>query len=236
MRELLAVSEDHFYDLRSQYDLDYFLEYTDVDQERVEEILNSLAEWGIIDKELYEKKIIWDQQFVDDIADVYRKRKRETPNKWLICDRLNIKLEQSAPEMPQSKVEYSIVNEMKEEDSSKPVHPLQVFILKYFPVVGKIDTQLTYENCQELLEKFPRDFIVEKLESMENRNGIEKKYTSVNITLKKWCQDDLKEYVAKNRKLPKYKPYNDSDYNKAFKEFATIAKNRGIKMPTFSST
>ena len=139
---------------------------------------------------------------------------------------------------PTDKAPDSIIEEKElitiEEGNS--VHPLQLFILKFFPFVSEISTQLTYKNCEALLEKFPRDFIVEKLEAMENKSGIESTYTSVFITLKKWCTEDLKAYLSKHRKLPAYKPYEAEDYQKAYNEFSTIAEKRGIKIPTLSNT
>ncbi|QRN86833.1 conserved phage C-terminal domain-containing protein [Clostridia bacterium] len=53
-----------------------------MDSESCTNVLNLLSSLGAIDKELWDKKkIVWSQNFVDGIADVYKKRYAETPRK-----------------------------------------------------------------------------------------------------------------------------------------------------------
>lgn len=232
--ELLGGSENHFYDMSDDYGRDYFIEYTDVESDLVDKILFDLAEWGVIDKEMFSKGLLWNQQFVDNIADVYRKRKRETPNKYAICESLGIKIaipSQPDTETLQSKVKERKANEKKGEDSIEDAHPLQLFIFKNFPLVTKIHTQLTFEDCEDLTERFPKDLIVKKLKGIENRKDQYKQYSSVYITLEGWCDEDLKDYLQKHKKPPKYAPLPDLDAEKEYDIFFDLAEKRGMKLP-----
>lgn len=74
---LLGKTENHYFDIQ---ELDKFEDfYTDcfLDPISVGEILNKCASLGMIDKELWEKGIIYSENFVEGIKDAYRKRKTE---------------------------------------------------------------------------------------------------------------------------------------------------------------
>jgi len=220
MLELLGSSENHYYDMREPYERDYFIEYTDVDEDIVNDILSDLAEWGEIDKELYEKGVIWNQKFVDNITDVYAKRQRETPNRLSICDRLNIKVSEPASETPQSKVKDSKVKK------SKVVHPLQKFIIENFGNISKLKTQLTNDECEKLESKYEKNLIASKLEAMENKADLSKKYLSVYLTVNKWCKmaidsGEWKRKIVKPNSEQGSKPAMTKEQSdKEYKKFA----------------
>jgi hypothetical protein len=119
--EGLGTSPGHFYDGRDSTDLEFLLRKLGTDLVSGTEMLDKLAFLGAIDKILWEHRVIWSQNFVDRLADVYEKRKRPLPQKPCFCDG-NCKhaivevgisgTETPIPvtEMPQSKVKYSKVN------------------------------------------------------------------------------------------------------------------------------
>jgi hypothetical protein len=85
-----------------------------------------------------------------------------------------------------------IVNEKKKESISKEIiemHELQKFVTEKLKLVPKMKTQLTFENCVELLKKYPRELIIEKLTAMDNKPDVCKKYVSVYLTVNTWCRD-----------------------------------------------
>ncbi len=79
--ELLAMSEGHYYDFNNLTNAEYLFSYTKTEQGVAENILNTLANLGAIDKELWEQKIIWSQNFVDGVKDAYKKRIDQLPQR-----------------------------------------------------------------------------------------------------------------------------------------------------------
>ena len=84
--ELLGSTEGHFYDCRNPSKWEFLLAKTRQSGVSATEILNTLAALDAIDAELWTQKIIWSQNFVDGVADVYAKRKIELPEKPSIRD------------------------------------------------------------------------------------------------------------------------------------------------------
>ena len=80
--ELLGRSEGHFYDCSSAANEKYLLALMKIDQSTINELLNTLADLGNIDKELWEeRKVIWCQSLVDNLQDVYSKRTVSAPTR-----------------------------------------------------------------------------------------------------------------------------------------------------------
>lgn len=71
----LGRSENHFIDVRTNMNWKLFYSIFKLEETKVINILDSFAELGCIDKTLWENKIIYSQNFVNRIADAYRKRK-----------------------------------------------------------------------------------------------------------------------------------------------------------------
>lgn len=80
--ELLGRSDGHYYDCSKTADSKYLAALTRIDETTVKEILDTLADLGNIDPELWaERKVIWCQNFVDNLQDVYSKRTAVIPKK-----------------------------------------------------------------------------------------------------------------------------------------------------------
>lgn len=119
--ELLASSENHYYDASGDLNWHYLLSLFDISEETAHEFFNLLAILGNIDEHLWKyHRVIWCQKFCDNISDVYAKRKKETPSKpdfcnedCSFCDRNTSNDSVSDTEKRQSKVKYSRVEENK---------------------------------------------------------------------------------------------------------------------------
>lgn len=114
--EQLGSKDGHALDIKDPETFEYMQARTKLSADRCTEILDHLAKLHAIDETLWvTKSIIWSQNFVDNIEDVYRKRKTETPRKPGFCDSNPQKPEQggvSVTETRQSKVKESKEKEM----------------------------------------------------------------------------------------------------------------------------
>lgn len=115
--ELLGRSPGHYYNFKEATDWEFLLAKTHISRpETARSVLETLATLNAIDLELYEQGIIWSQNFVDRLADVYVRRREnkpvkpvsaaETPLKPTVTDLL-------LTETPQSKVKETIVKDSK---------------------------------------------------------------------------------------------------------------------------
>lgn len=78
--ELLCRSEGHYYDLSEAANGKYLEALMKVDTETIGAILNTLADLGNIDRDLWEeRKVVWCQSLVDNLQDVYSKRTVSAP-------------------------------------------------------------------------------------------------------------------------------------------------------------
>ena len=82
LREMLGKTPKHGYDANSTMKHDYLLTKTGVDSELAVLIIELLCEFGEIDADLWKiEKLIWWQNFVDSLKELYKKRKNELPTK-----------------------------------------------------------------------------------------------------------------------------------------------------------
>jgi hypothetical protein len=88
--ELLCNTENHYYDCRDENSWQYLLAQTGVNEITGTEILNLLSSIGKIDPELWKLRVIWCENLVKNLDDVYKKRKRELPTRPNIVDNKTI--------------------------------------------------------------------------------------------------------------------------------------------------
>lgn len=119
--EVLATTEGHYFDASNPLQFEYLTALTKFPREETPKILSLLAEIDAIDKDLWEQsKLIWCQNLVDNVADVYRLRKGLLPEKPYFLNGKLCQNIQSNGHNPvsnnintQSKVKESIVNKTK---------------------------------------------------------------------------------------------------------------------------
>lgn len=119
--ELLGSQDGHFYDCNNEPDWIFFVAKTNVDEVSATEILDLLARMGAIDPDLWQMRVIWCQNFVDRLSEVYRKRGTAPPKKpdvdsfWRGNNQND---DVSAPESTQSKVKESKVKQSKDKTAA----------------------------------------------------------------------------------------------------------------------
>ena len=111
--EMLGGVEGHFLKFENGMDWEFLIAKTKLDKEKCIEILDLLSSLGAIDKELWKDKIVWSDNFIENIREVYRKRAVEIPLKPSFGRKKPTSNGINGGRNPQSKVEYSKVNEMK---------------------------------------------------------------------------------------------------------------------------
>lgn len=79
--ETLGTQEGLFFDCNKTPDWLFLIAKMRVSSDTATEILNTLAKIEAIDPELWDKKIIWVQNFADRLKDVYKKRAADIPQK-----------------------------------------------------------------------------------------------------------------------------------------------------------
>jgi hypothetical protein len=82
--EQLCSHEGHYIDCRNNTDWQYLTVKLGSNEVITGNILDTLANLDAIDAELWEKKIIWSNNFIKNISDAYANRNRPTPNKPII--------------------------------------------------------------------------------------------------------------------------------------------------------
>ena len=111
--ESLGSAPNHFLDLNDEIACEFLAAKTNLNWSSCDEILTLLAKINAICPDLWAKKIVWCQKFVDRMAAVYAKRKKELPSKPSFCDGNDSIPVISVTETPQSKVNESKLNESR---------------------------------------------------------------------------------------------------------------------------
>jgi len=79
--EILCKSKDHYFDCRDEWSYEWILSEIGIDKNTFENIMDFLARFEKIDPELWQNKIIWCQNLVNNLERVYDKRVSEIPRK-----------------------------------------------------------------------------------------------------------------------------------------------------------
>ena len=178
--EKLTAAEGHYLNLNNPVKWQLFVAKMGISEITTVEIMNLLVEIEAIDQELWQSKLVWCQNLVNNLADVYKNRRREIPQKPITTGNNAISTGNNGITTgvnTQSKVNKSKQKESKEDNS----------------VVDKII--ITKES---VLDAY-REGIGEPSEDMENEIGLAcKKFTPV------WVRDAIQEAVKRGRKDWRY--------------------------------
>jgi hypothetical protein len=80
----------------------------------------------------------------------------------------------------------------------RQLHKLNDYIKQNYPTVFRLG-QLTDEQCEFIIKTYPKDLIIDKLDAMENKKDLVKKYKSSFLTLKSWLKLGMENYKAKDQ-------------------------------------
>jgi len=200
--EKLAQTEGHYLDCRNSNRWQLLLAKTGVNELTGVEIMNLLVEMRAIDPELWGSKVIWCENLVKNLADVYKNRRREMPQKPIITGDNGNSTEKNGittRNIPQSKVKESKVDK---ENSNKRKKG------KYGEFQNVLLTDDEHQKLQQRLDS-QLDAYIERLSGYLASKG--KQYKSHYATILNWQRKD-NDGKSNGRGLPKtYTPTPDYD-------------------------
>lgn len=193
--EILGSSEGHFYDYSDEENWLFLVAKIGVSGEKTLEMLKKLSDLNAIDRELFTKKIIWSENFVNGLRGVYEKRRTILPSKpsFLPDNPSQIELSPQIEEKtPQSKVEYSKVEESKEKKDITQTKKYGIFS----------NVILTDEEYQKLKLKFNSacDGKINELSEYLASKG--KKYKNHYATILVWERLEKKKSPKQDNNMP----------------------------------
>lgn len=184
----------------------------------VENILNQLESNGLIGQIKYRKfrlvSILYDEDWTENGSKMDTKRTHngsKTVPKRTQVGHIN-KKKKEEEEGIKNKEDYFNYDQ-NENNSLIPSfdqveiirHPICQYVADNLPNVAKIRNQLTDEQADKLDREFTRAEIINVLMSMENYNGISKKYNTVYLTCLTW----LKNRKDNGKQPQRAKTYSD---------------------------
>ena len=150
--EILAHTEGHFINLNEPGKQAYLEIKFNLKIDEYMEILDELSSLNAIDPELYERKVIWSDNFIQNIEDVYRTRKSDLPDKPIFIDgklyknganqiksetiRDNPRQSETIRFSPQSKLKETKLKETKTEEIIE-MPPLELQAIKLYAIWGR---------------------------------------------------------------------------------------------------
>lgn len=160
--ELLGRSDGHCYDCSKAADSKYLAALTRIDEATVKEILDTLADLGNIDPELWtERKVIWCQNFVDNLQDVYSKRTAVIPKKPFTEPQEPETPPESKPQKPEEKPKKKSKTTAKRKSVLTVAQ--QALFEKFYSAYPKKVDRATAERAWAKIDPQPDDEFTEKI-------------------------------------------------------------------------
>jgi len=153
--EKLASTEGHCLDCNNPIKWQIFISKMGVDEITTVEMLNLLVEMQAIDKELWELKLIWCQNLVNNLTEVYKNRRRELPQKPVTTERNPITTERNpitTVVSTQSKVKKSRVEKVNKNSNNKQKFGESLNVLLTLDEYEKLKTKFTSTGADQWIE------------------------------------------------------------------------------------
>lgn len=236
--ELLASTDGHVIDCRNTSEWKFLLAKTNVSEDIGSRILDQLAELEAIDYELWQSKVIWSDNFIKNIADVYKNRKTGLPKKPVIKvstsrnpskdELLPVETiaqannyEQSTNRNPQSKVKETKVNKTKvnyTENSQSQLQSVLHFYQNNFGVLSNYIQSDLMQWCSDLSPELA-------VKAMQIAQENQKSYNYAKGIMQNWLTKGIKtldDVAAEQKAYQKNKvPYGRKQKKDEIKPYWT---------------
>lgn len=161
--ELLGRSEGHYYDCSAISNKKYLVALMKIEQDTIDEILETLADLGNIDKELWEeRKVIWCQSLVDNLQDVYSKRTVSAP-KRPFTEQSEPPEDEKPPEEKPKKRGRPKKSEARPKRKSGLSAEQQALFEKFYAAYPKKVDRATAERAWAKIDPTPDEAMTEKI-------------------------------------------------------------------------
>ena len=244
--EILGSSDGHVFDCKNESSWEFLQAKTRLDSQTCINILDLLSKLEAIDSELWKNKIVWSDNFLKGIADVYKNRKVDKPEKPIYTQKPFQEIVSTSRNTsdstvstqinPQSKLKETKLNEIKVDESIPN------------EIIQNPKTQTEDEEFVEIINKIkkgePHQIEIDKdyplidgktgkytLESRNNKNlhtglklwqiyyGGMFKTDAFNITYYQIDPDDLEEVMEKiNYLYENHRPIMKDSFSNYFEE------------------
>lgn len=202
--EKLASAEGHYLDCRNPTKWKLFIAKMGVDEITTVGILNLLVEMNAIDKELWESKLIWCQNLVNNLSEVYKNRRRGLPQKPIPTNNnrittVDIPPELKTPYIPtdkkpittpagtQSRVEESRVEESRVNNITTPPPPSsssqQNIFIVYEQEIGQLTPSIT-EELKDAEKEYGGELVIDAVK--EAVSAGKRNWRYINGILENW--------------------------------------------------
>ena len=222
--ELLATTDGHVIDTGNPSEWEFLIAKTRVSEDTAREILNLLGKLEAIDNELLQVGILWCQNLVDNVSDVYKKRKVDLPVKpdknsfgqqkheqsgvsdngnpstTIVSDNIN----------PQSKVKETKVKETKVKESSnaenKPPAAANIFTI-YEQNFGMLNP-MTIETVEKWEADLGEELVIEAMRRAVVDN---KAFRYAEGIMRSWLKTNVKTVADAEAQDVAYKQRQNSN-------------------------
>ena len=212
--ELLGSTNGHVYDTRNPSEMRFLVAKTRVSEEETLKILNLLAELDAIDKELWSKGIIWCQNLIDNVSEVYVKRKSDKPKKPIIEEfseqksQKNDVIEEFSERKPQLNEVSGSINPQSKVKESKENNNNKSLLLFEELGFGSI-SPIILEDIKLLEKEYTETWVIEALKEA-NAAGVRNLKYVIGI-LKNWKSKGFKAEKPQQVKSNKPNGFNNFD-------------------------
>lgn len=156
--ELLGSSANHYIDLRDDTDLLFLISKMKITETELNNIYDLLAKLGAIDLLLWSNRIVFSENFIDNISDAYKRRSGDLcMNKFNLCIHLSISCGHKSEDSTQKSTKKRILNKTK-EDNIKEYNENVIFTFNSIkPFFDKVEySKSDYEKSLETIDKMIR--------------------------------------------------------------------------------
>ncbi len=184
--EVLGDSNGLFYDCNNPAEWQFILAKTRVTEVMANEILDCLSDLGAIDAEFWGKKVIYSQNFVDGVADAFKRRLELLPDRNIVNAHINpVNGEFTSTENRKGKRKESKGKEKEKVEAAAPAH----FSCIYFAILPDYHAELQkdypllnmdriYRNVKEYVDDNPSRW-------KRKSTGV---LSSPKSIIRKWCE------------------------------------------------